>query len=442
MANAAAIPIIDDNEELEELKILRRIFHQNPELGWTEFWTTVTIAARLEKMGYEIVLGRELYDDRLATLRRELPGRETLDTAYDLAREMVGETKHLRKMKGGFTGLVAHIKGRAEEGGGAGPRIGFRFDIDGLPIRESTGQDHVPTTEGFSSKNSNMHACAHDGHITIGLGLAKRIQDNINSLGGDYYLAFQPAEEGGRGGLVFSQIDEMKALDYFVAIHLGFINQRKLVCGISFLSSRKFEVVFRGISSHASASPHEGRNALLGACVAVVNLYGITRHGEGATRINIGEFHSHNSKNVISDHVAFKVDVRGETNDICDYMTERAMKILKSAAEMHDVDLEIRELGHSINVPSSPLLKEKIRGAALEAGIPEDAILDSYSAMGSEDAPHIMKEVEKNGGQAAYVCVGSPSYGSHHNPAFDFDEDLMLWGVRVLWGLVEELSGG
>jgi len=431
----AEIPIIDDNEELEELKRLRREFHQHPELGWTEFWTTARIAELLEDMGFDVLVGHELYQGGLAELRWGLPDDETLQGFYTLAQERLGENKYLEKMKDGLTGLVAHIRG-----GEGGPGIGFRFDIDGLPILESAGHHHQPTQDRFSSPLGTMHACGHDGHVAMGLGLAKRVCDNIDSLTGDFYFMFQPSEESARGGFVFSRHELVKKLDHFVALHLGVVKERKLVCDLRFLSSRKFEVTFRGRSAHAALSPQEGKNALLGACTAVVNLYSIPRHSSGLTRLNVGQFHSANAKNVISELAGFQLDVRGENEEICDYMVESAKRILKGAAEMYALELELCDLGFTISTPASPGLKTSIRDAALKAGVPGAAIVNEHFVIGCEDAPFIMKEVQENRGQAAYICLGSPTRGGHHNPEFDFDEDLLIWGVHVLWELALDLS--
>ena len=72
--------------------------------------------------------------------------------------------------------------------------------------------------------------------------------------------------------------------------------------------------------------------------------------------------------------------------------------------------------------------------------MPEQAILDRKLALGSEDAPYIMKRVQRNGGKATYIGLGCHTRGGHHNPGFDFDEDMMLWGVNILWELAKEIA--
>ncbi len=444
------IPLAGDHEELHHLKCLRREFHAHPEIKWTEFRTTARICNLLKAMGFEVLHGKGLYDGELQGrgARRNLPDEDIMEEAFHAAGQIPvashgaceenegnGIEEILEEMRGGFTGVISHIAGRA-----GGPKLGFRFDMDALPITEFSTPDHFPCQEGFHSGNGNMHACGHDGHMAIGLGLAKRLAANIGSLSGDYYLFFQPAEEGGLGGKVFTESGLLKELDYFTAIHLGLIPARKVICNLSFMDSKRSRVEFRGRSAHSAVAPNEGRNALLAACDAVTSLYAISRHGQGASRVNVGSFRSSNAVNVVPDHATFEFQVRGENPDISRDMQDSAVRVVRGAAAMHDVEVEIKDCGYYISCPGSPDLKEEIRSAALRTGVPEDAIEDEHRVMGSEDCCYLMREVRRNGGQAAFIGLGSPTQGGHHTPDFDFDEDLMLWGVNILWELVKELS--
>ena len=277
---------------------LRRQLHSWPETMWTEFWTTAVIVKELQDLGFDIVYGKELYDEDIE--RHKLPSPEAIASAFNAAVMRLGDDEPLRPMKGGYTGVMARMRC------GGGARMGFRFDIDGMPVKESKDPDHFPASEGFASVNYNMHACGHDGHMAIGLGLAQRISEHQEELDGDYYLFFQPAEEGGMGALVFSDREEVKELDAFTALHLGLLKERKLICGLEFLTSKTFKAVFKGRSTHAAAAPDEGRNALLAATTAVNGLYALPRHKGGITRVNVGEFHSDNAMNVVADRTEFE----------------------------------------------------------------------------------------------------------------------------------------
>ena len=433
------IPYVhSDNEpELQELIALRRRLHQFPEPGFSEFRTTALICDDLERLGYELHVGRELYDD--AAREAIQPDNEVRQHAYEQVCAHMPENRWLKKMHGGFTGVVAHLKS-----GKPGPTFGFRVDIDGLELEESADEHHRPVSEGFASSNGRTHACGHDGHTSIGLGLARRIADHIDELAGEYWLFFQPAEESTSfktsGGRIFANLACVKELDYFLALHLGIVPERTFVCGLSFLSQKKYFVRFQGSSAHAAKCPERGRNALLAACCAINNLYAIARHGDGRSRLNIGKFVSDNPSNVIASHTRFELEARGETDTIREYMVERAHAIIQGAAAMHDVQAECELKGEWVTAENSPELMPALRQAAVSCGIPEEAVRDEYFVSGCEDATYLIQAVQQHGGQAAMLCLGSPYGGGHHTATFDFDEDLMLWGIRVLWEFTKRTS--
>lgn len=418
------------------MKATRRQLHSWPETMWTEFWTTAIIVKELQDLGFDIIFGKELYEtqENELTERHKLPSPEATASAFNAAVIRLGDDELLRPMKGGFTGALARMRC------GSDARMGFRFDIDGLPVKESGDPDHFPASEGFASVNDNMHACGHDGHAAIGLALAQRISEHREELDGDYFLLFQPAEEGGMGALVFSDREEIKELDAFFSLHLGLLAERKLICGLEFLTCKTFKVVFKGRSTHAAAAPDEGRNALLAATTAVNGLYALPRHKNGITRVNVGEFHSDNAMNVVADRTEFVMEVRGQHSDIREFLEKGAMNVLEGAARMNGVQVDVEEQSFHESVRNSEKLVDKVKDAALKAGIPEEAIQTKYLAPGCEDAPFIMKRVQENGGHAAYLLLGCDVKGGHHNPTFDFDEDLLDWGVEVLWGLARAHS--
>ncbi len=114
-------------------------------------------------------------------------------------------------MKGGFTGVVATL-----DTGKPGPTIAFRVDIDALPILESAANSHVPSQLGFRSKHEGaMHACGHDSHAAIGLGLAQQLMERKEMLKGKIKIIFQPAEEGARGGSVIAESSHLDDVDFF-----------------------------------------------------------------------------------------------------------------------------------------------------------------------------------------------------------------------------------
>jgi aminobenzoyl-glutamate utilization protein A len=419
------------NEYLTELIKLRRMFHQNPEPGFSEFWTTARICEYLEIHNFQLLYGKRL---RAEFSRTELLKDKWDESVYRSAIERYGDDQWIKKLDG-LSGVVAIIKGKRR-----GPKIGFRFDMDGLPIQESNEDTHFPKREGFASFNGCMHACGHDGHITIGLGLAKKLAENIDRIGGEYYLIFQPAEEKIQGGKLFSTLNFIKSIEYFVPIHLGLIGKKKVICGLSFFAGRRYKVSFKGRRAHAAASPEQGKNALLAACFAVTALYGISRHSNGSTRINVGRFASTNDSNIIPEFVEFELDLRGQTNEVCEYAAHRANDVIRGASGMADVDAELEFLAEAVTANNSTELMAYVKKVCLDIGIEHDEIIEQYQISGSDDATFIMNEVLKHGGMTTYIGIGSPTYGGHHNEKFDFDEDVLIRGVDILYQLAENIS--
>jgi len=420
----------DEATLFDQLKTLRRMFHQHPETGFKEFWTTARICEYLDSLDCSLLYGDHLYN-RIKEAGRTTAAPQTGNDA--IARQQVQDI-WIDKL-GGRTGAVAIIRGAMP-----GPKIGFRFDIDALPIRECREKDHLPFREGFSAVNDNMHACGHDGHIATGLVLAKTLAENRETLKGDYYLMFQPAEEIISGGRIFAQLDFVPELDYFFAMHIGLVEGIKVVGGVSFLANKRYRVTYTGRCAHAGAAPEQGRNALLAACTAVTQLYAISRHSAGASRINIGMLASENAPNIISDRAVFELDLRGTSNEICEFMKAQAEAVIKGAAAMHMVKAAMEFITESETADNSEDMIEEIKKAGLDIGIAVEDILAHHLVSGSEDATFIMNRVTRHGGQTTYIGLCSPTCGGHHNERFDFEERVLPTGVRLLYQLVRNLT--
>ncbi|MDS0115903.1 M20/M25/M40 family metallo-hydrolase, partial [Enterobacter hormaechei subsp. steigerwaltii] len=106
-------------------------------------------------------------------------------------------------------------------------------DMDALDLSEALDESHRPFRDGFASCNAGMmHACAHDGHTTIGLGLAQVLKQNEAQLNGTIKLIFQPAEEGTRGARAMVAAGALDGVDYFTAIHIGTgVPEGTVICG-------------------------------------------------------------------------------------------------------------------------------------------------------------------------------------------------------------------
>jgi aminobenzoyl-glutamate utilization protein A len=322
---------------------------------------------------------------------------------------------------------------------GGGPTVALRFDLDATELAESPDPDHRPSRERFASERAGvMHACGHDGHVAIGLGVAELLAVGNWPWRGRLKLLFQPAEEGGRGARPMAEAGVVDDVDYFAALHIGddalALGQVALQA-TDFLASIKLDAEFRGVAAHAAGNPERGRNALLAASAAALGLHALPRHSQGSTFVNAGRLRAGTGRNVVAAHAELQLEVRGETDEICQDMERAARRVVDGAAAMHGVEVTVTEAGQTIGAHSDASLVERL--AAVVAAFPGELTpLFSFPLGGGEDATFFMRRVQERGGQALYFLLGANAPSGHHSATFDFDERALAHGVKLLVGLV------
>lgn len=400
-------------EDQRELVALRREFHQYPEEGFTEYRTSGRIAQLLASYGYQVTVGPTTCSP---TERMGLPTGAVLSQCEQRAKEEKTDPTLLEKMHGGQTGVVGVLKGERP-----GPVTALRFDIDALPIPEETGLPFASAHPGV------MHACGHDGHISVGLMVAKGLARHRKELAGEVRLLFQPAEEGCRGARAMVAGGWLKGVDRFLSGHIG-LTCRKLgqiyACASGFLATSKWNITFRGQSAHAGKEPEKGRNALLAAAVFTQNAYAISRTSQGDTRINVGKFISGTGRNIIADEAYLEVETRGSTTQANAYMEEAMKQVAQGAAQIYQVTVTVEQVGGAGSGQSSPELAEELRRPAQAMG-PEIDYRTDGRMTASEDVVTMMQAVQAQGGQAAYYLFGSGLAAEHHQRKFDFQEQVL-----------------
>jgi aminobenzoyl-glutamate utilization protein A len=405
----------------------RRDLHRCPEAAWTEFRTASMVAAALSAAGYEVRLGED-------SVRREamlgVPSGEELDAHMGRAVDQGGDPDLIERMRGGLTGVIGELSC------GEGPVVALRFDMDANDLDEARDDGHRPWREGFASTNPGvMHACGHDGHVAVGVGVAELLAGLTDRFHGTVRLIFQPGEEGVRGAGPMVDAGALDGVDYLLGGHIGFRAPQtgRLVCGVDgFLATTKFDVAFTGVAAHAGAAPEQGRNALLAAASAVLNLHAIPRHGQGASRISVGVLNAGQGRNVVPPNALLKAETRGETTAINDFMFERAREVVAGAARMYGVEFALSEVGRSVSGQSDPELAALVRRAAEAMDFFEPAeIIDAMDLRGSEDFALMLAEVQRRGGLGTYLMLGSDLAAGHHNAHFDFDERCLAPGVAL-----------
>ena len=409
-------------EELkDEMVERRRDLHRHPETGWTEFRTASMIIGELKKLGYDVKFGADVIDEKSMM---GVPSEAELADYMQRAINEGADPELVKKMAGGKTGIVATLKTDKP-----GKTVAFRFDMDCNDVEEERCDEHRPAKEGFASEHKKaMHACGHDGHVTIGLSAAKLLAANKARLAGTVKLIFQPAEEGVRGAFAMMNAGVVDDVDYLFGGHIGFkatADNCLVTMTDGFLATTKLDAEFTGVSAHAGAAPEQGKNTLLAAAQAAISLNTIPRHSKGSSRINVGVLNAGTGRNVVPDIAAIKLETRGATTEIDEYMVTEAKRILNACAAMYDVKVKItmagaapacfadKELGHEV----AELIEEKCH---------YDEVVEYVDMGGSEDCGYFMERVQQHGGRALYMMYGTKIAAGHHNSHFDFNEDC-LW---------------
>ena len=420
--------------QLEELTAVRRDFHKYAEPGWQEMRTSSIIARKLTDLGYQVLVGEQVCDRES---RMGVPSQKVLDDAYARAVAQGADPEFVKATKDGMTGVIGILHC------GEGPVLALRFDIDALGVIESEEPDHIPAAQGFASVNHGaMHACGHDAHACVGLGVAKTLMQIKDQLHGTVKLIFQPAEEGVRGAKSIVEKGHLDGVDYCIGSHITDIDSSgaNLTPGAyGSLSTCKYDVVFHGKAAHAGSSPHLGNNALLAAATALLNLQAIPRNGGGATRINVGKLVGGSGRNVIADEAFMEIEVRGDTSELNEYMCQYAMRILENAAAMHNCTMEIKLMGAASSINSDETLAQRIADVCTtHLGLTVTPNLMSKSA-GSEDVAYMMCRVQEQGGQASFIRIRTPLANVAHNRKFDFNESYIPMGIKIFCGAVYDI---
>lgn len=369
----------------EQLVAWRRDFHRHPELAFQERRSARTIAEELRGLGYDVQTG-------------------------------VAET-----------GVVALL-----EGGGSRHVVMARFDMDALPVTEANETDYASQNEGV------MHACGHDGHMAIGLGVATLIARHRDHLPGTLKLVFQPAEEGGNGAprMVEEGVLENPRPDVLLITHLW--NEKPVgvvdvTPGAIMAAAERWTCVVHGRGGHG-ALPHQAVDPIVAASHIVTALQTVVSRNVSPLEtavLTVGSFHGGDAFNVIPDRVDLSGTIRTYDSQVREKVLRRAREVIDTTAAAYEAsaDLEIESLTPPL--VNDPDVVRAVRDAA-ETVLGLETVTSGERTMGSEDAAYFTQEVP-----GCYFFLGSANSergldAPHHNPRFDFDEDALPIGVAVM----------
>jgi aminobenzoyl-glutamate utilization protein A len=417
---------------IDDLTALRRDLHRYPEPSWCEFYTTSLIVEELDALGVdELAIGQEAL---AAAERMAVPDHDVIDRWHARARERGAREDVLDATQGGFPGVVAVLEL------GEGPSVGLRVDMDALRVEESAAADHAPAAAGFRSENEwVMHACGHDAHMAIGLGVLEAVK--AGSFEGTFTVFFQPAEEVAGGGRAMAATDYCESLDYLFALHVGLGHPTgEVVAGVDKpLAMAHLSGRITGTEAHAGIAPKDGDDAIQALATTIGRVHAISRHEDGLTRVNVGEVRGGTASNVVADRASFEGEVRGETTALRRYMKGRFERSLEHAASMHGCSAELTTVSESPRVDSDRALADLVYDVAAETpGV--ESVRRRAELGASEDATYLMETVGDRGGLASYVIVGTDHPGAHHTATFDVDERTLPIAVEVLSGAVQAIG--
>ena len=370
----------------EEMKGWRRHLHANPELTFECHNTAAFIAARLRDIGVDEI--------------------------------------HTGIAK---TGIVAVINGQ-----GDGPTIGLRADMDALPIHEITGAEYASTVPG------RMHACGHDGHVTMLLGAAKYLAET-RRFAGRVALIFQPAEEDGAGGMVM--VNEGVMDRFNIAQVYGIHNAPNIPLG-HFLTNQgalmasvdTAFVYLTGRGGHG-ANPHDCIDpvvAVVGMVAAIQTIIPRNVYALDEAVISVTQIHTGTASNIIPEEAMFCATIRCFKPDVRSLLKKRFNEIVAGHALAYGVQARVDyDWGYpaTVNHPDQAAFATQV---AVEISGADAVDGNASREMGSEDFSYML---EARPGAYLFMGIG-PGAGLHH-AAYDFNDEAAPIGASFFARLVE-----
>jgi N-acetyldiaminopimelate deacetylase len=315
----------------------------------------------------------------------------------------------------------------AEFSGGEGSYLLFRADMDALPIAEKTGCEFASQNPGF------MHACGHDVHMTILLGLVEYVI--TRKIAKNILFLFQPAEEGyggaerviSTGVLNRYQIQEVYALHVHPGYPLGTIaSNPSVMMGIP----QEFDIIFKGNSSHA-ANPQKGIDAIAAACDFHQTLKQNLPKKLSPQQIyicHIGKISGGTARNIVSDSCTLQGTLRALTKETMEILKSETAETARAVSALHKTEPEIRFLNTYDPVVNSPLLYDK-----LKRNLPSDLTLEESPALLlGEDFGFFTTRYQ---GLMFWVGSGNARVDLH-SPHFLPSDEVIAFGLEVFKALL------
>ena len=375
---------------------IRRRLHADPELSLVAHRTAALCAARSEELGYTV-----------------------------------------RMNVGGPTGVIADI-----EGNGPGPTVMVRADIDALPILERGG--HRPVVSG---NDGVMHACGHDGHAAITLGVGAVLASLRDSWSGRVRLCFQPAEEIASGALPMIDDGAADGVDRVLGVHLWSplqVGHVAVTPGPLFGSADEFRITVRGRGGHGGL-PHAAVDPIVATAQVIVALQTLVSRETSPFApavVTIGRVEAGSAFNVIAEEAFLRGTVRALEASERERLLTRIDEIATGVAAAFRCEASFERGPGCPPVVSDAAAAEMVRAQAVAALGPDSVEVASPITVGDDVACFL----ERAPGCYFLVGAGDVARGPvapHHHPEFDIDERCLPVGVEVLArAALTALAGG
>jgi amidohydrolase len=333
----------------------------------------------------------------------------------------------------GKTGVVGVIRGRKP----GNKVIGLRADMDALPLEEETGLSYASTVRG------KMHACGHDGHTAMLLGAARYLAETRNFVG-TAVVIFQPAEEGGGGGLAMVKdglmtrfgIEEVYGMHNYPGLPLG---QFAIRPGSMMAAADHIEIAIEGKGGHA-ARPHLSVDTVLVGAQIVNQLQSIVARNVDpleAAVVSICVFQAGHTDNVIPQHAKLRGTARSLTPQVRDLLQQRIAEVAEGTARLYGASAKVTyHRGYPVLVNHA---RETSFAAEVAREVAGDAkvMVDVPPVMGAEDFAYMLEERP-----GAFIFVGNGDSAGLHHPAYNFNDDAIPFGTSYWVRLTETALAG
>jgi amidohydrolase len=377
---------------LDDVVDLRRHFHKHPEVSFSEHETTLYLKERLRELGLDL---------------------ETCPTE---------------------TGAVALL-----DTGRPGKTVMLRADIDALPIHEESGVDFQSRIDG------RMHACGHDAHMAIMIGVARTLIDRIWDVNGKYLFVFQPAEEiveGAKAMIARGLLDDQHP-DVVIGLHIAsFLPTGTVITrpGLLWAGSDAFDVRFSGPGGHGGMMGRRG-NVLAAQAFFIERLHTVVEGLEFdgvQCHTTVGNISSDGAWNIVPRGVLVQGSLRTFNNDLRGQALDRLHDLLEETESEFEVKSNVDLVHGTVPLMNEPNVTRKV----LEVG--EELIGEKASLLGrpltvSDDFAEFLTRIP-----GCYFMLGARPEGdtppAHHSPGFRIDESALPVGVKVLAGAASRLA--